>query len=106
MNIFFVFDLGDGTREIVTPPLTRGDILPGVTRRSIIELAQGWDDCVMSERNVTMDEVEMAVKEGRIMEAFGAGTAAVVAPLNALITRAKIWKFQQLDQSPKRFGIV
>jgi len=84
MNIFFVFDLGDGKREIVTPPLTRGDILPGVTRRSIIELAQGWDDCVMSERNVTMDEVEAAVKEGRIMEAFGAGTAAVVAPIECI----------------------
>ena len=42
MNVFFVLSKGDDntTKEIVTPPLSRGDILPGVTRRSIVELAK------------------------------------------------------------------
>ena len=40
MNVFFVWVNDDGAKEIVTPPLGRGDILPGVTRRSILELAR------------------------------------------------------------------
>ena len=83
MNVFFVFDK-DGRKEIVTPPLTRGDILPGVTRRSIVELAKGWEDCDMVERNVTMKEVESAIKAGTLVEAFGAGTAAVVTPIECI----------------------
>ena len=45
MNIFFVLRLrGSDTVELVTAPLDRGDILPGVTRRSILELARGWGE--------------------------------------------------------------
>ena len=86
MNVFFVFDKNDGSgrKEIVTPPLSRGDILPGVTRRSILELAKGWDGYEMNERNVTIQEVESAVKEGTLVEAFGAGTAAVVTPIECI----------------------
>ncbi len=40
MNVFFVWVNSNGKKEIVTPPLDRGDILPGVTRRSILELAR------------------------------------------------------------------
>jgi branched-chain amino acid aminotransferase len=40
MNVFFVWLNEDGRKEIVTPPLCRGDILPGVTRRSIVDLAK------------------------------------------------------------------
>ena len=40
MNVFFVWENEDGRKEIVTPPLNRGDILPGVTRRSVLELAR------------------------------------------------------------------
>ncbi len=40
MNVFFVWENEDGKKEIVTPPLDRGDILPGVTRRSVVELAR------------------------------------------------------------------
>lgn len=39
MNVFFVLVNESGKKEIITPPLARGDILPGVTRRSILELA-------------------------------------------------------------------
>ena len=59
---FFVFEKEDGRKEIVTPPLSRGDILPGVTRRSIVELANKWEDFDMVERNVGIEEVANAVK--------------------------------------------
>ena len=42
MNIFFLLKKKGGGVELVTAPLSRGDILPGVTRRSILELAKGW----------------------------------------------------------------
>mmetsp|Transcript_17398 Transcript_17398/g.59095 ORF Transcript_17398/g.59095 Transcript_17398/m.59095 type:complete len:128 (+) Transcript_17398:1-384(+) len=84
MNIFFVLRLPDGRRELITPPLSRGDILPGVTRRSILEMAQGWEDCVVNERLITMPEIARAAKEGTLLEAFGAGTAAVVAPVKEI----------------------
>lgn len=41
MNVFFLWiDAKTGRKELVTPPLDRGDILPGVTRQSVIELAK------------------------------------------------------------------
>ncbi len=84
MNVFFVFEKEDGRKEIVTPPLSRGDILPGVTRRSIVELANKWEDFDMVERNVGIEEVANAVKAGTLVEAFGAGTAAVVTPIECI----------------------
>ena len=84
MNVFFVWVNENGKKEIVTPPLDRGDILPGVTRRSILELARTWDEYEVSEKNITMDEVREAAKEGRLLEAFGAGTAAVVTPISCI----------------------
>lgn len=74
MNIFFVID-----GVLVTPNL-RGTILPGVTRDSIIKLAKHWDMPV-EERKLSIDEVMKAGKEGTLEEVFGAGTAAVVAPV-------------------------
>ena len=84
MNIFFVFERENGKKEVVTPPLSRGDILPGVTRQSIIELASTWEDHDVVERNITIEEVAAAVRAGTLVEAFGAGTAAVVAPIECI----------------------
>lgn len=84
MNVFFVLMNDDMKKEIITPPLDRGDILPGVTRRSIVELANGWDEYEINERNITMKEIKEASKTGRLLEAFGAGTAAVVTPISCI----------------------
>mmetsp|Transcript_43342 Transcript_43342/g.63612 ORF Transcript_43342/g.63612 Transcript_43342/m.63612 type:complete len:342 (+) Transcript_43342:318-1343(+) len=86
MNVFFVLrDKETGRKELVTPPLTRGDILPGVTRRSILELARSWnEDIQVVERFPTMKEIQVASAEGRLVEAFGAGTAAVVSPISCI----------------------
>lgn len=77
MNIFFVID-----DEIVTPELN-GSILPGITRKSVIELAQKWGDQI-SERRISIDELISANDQGRLQEAFGAGTAAVISPVGEI----------------------
>ncbi len=75
MNIFF--HLGD---RVITPPLG-GTILPGVTRDSVITLMRDWDIAV-EERPIEIDEIIEANQNGSLIEAFGSGTAAVVAPIN------------------------
>jgi branched-chain amino acid aminotransferase len=77
MNIFFV--IGD---ELVTPNLT-GSILPGITRYSVISLAQKWG-MKMSERKISIDEVFEAHEKGLLKEVFGSGTAAVVSPVGEI----------------------
>ena len=78
MNVFFV--IGD---EIVTPALEEGNILPGVTRASCIELLKSWGMKV-SERKLSIDEIIEANKNGQLKEAFGTGTAAVISPIGEL----------------------
>lgn len=69
MNICFVFKKDDGSLELATAPLTNGDILPGVTRDSVLAIARGWqgeEAITVSERYVTMDEVVSASKSGKV----------------------------------------
>jgi branched-chain amino acid aminotransferase len=75
MNVFFVID---GT--VVTPSLEDGNILPGVTRASCIEVLKNWGYKV-EERKLSVDEVKDAYKNGKLNEAFGTGTAAVISPI-------------------------
>lgn len=85
MNVFFVIvDPCTNKEELITPPLTRGDILPGVTRRSALELERIRGDLIVSERSIGMPEVLKASKEGRLKEAFGTGTAAVISPISCI----------------------
>jgi len=74
MNIFFVIG-----NEIVTPNLD-GAILDGITRECVITLLKDWG-LKVSERPITIDEIVQAHKEGRLVESFGTGTAAVIAPV-------------------------
>uniref|UniRef100_I2CQ49 Branched-chain amino acid aminotransferase n=1 Tax=Nannochloropsis gaditana (strain CCMP526) TaxID=1093141 RepID=I2CQ49_NANGC len=85
MNVFFFWINEQGEKELITAPLCRGDVLPGVTRRSILELAGKWREFKVTERAVGMKEVVKAKKEGRLLEAFGAGTAVVVCPIRAIL---------------------
>ncbi|MDR1943335.1 MAG: branched-chain amino acid aminotransferase [Synergistaceae bacterium] len=77
MNIFFVID-----GEVVTPELN-GSILPGVTRKSVIELVKSWG-MPMSERKISIQELADAYRAGKAREAFCTGTAAVVSPIGEL----------------------
>ena len=83
MNFFVLWRNAAGERELITAPLD-GTILPGVTRDSILALARGWGDFKVAEATFTMGELAAALREGRVEEAFGAGTAAVVSPVKAL----------------------
>ena len=78
MNVFFI--IGD---KAVTPDLAGGTILEGVTRDSIITLLRERGMTV-EERPITIDEIAEAYKNGQLKEAFGAGTAASIAPISDL----------------------
>lgn len=87
MNIMFVIkDKVTGKPELITAPLDRGDILAGITRYSILDLARAgkFGDMDVSERWLTMGEIEEAEKDGRLVEAFGVGTAAIISPVNSI----------------------
>ncbi len=77
MNVFFKVD-----GEIITPELA-GSILGGITRMSIIELlkAKGYK---VSERRFSIDELVEAYHAGKLEEAWGTGTAAVISPIGEL----------------------
>ena len=77
MNV--MFQIGD---TIVTPKLT-GSVLPGITRKSCVELLtkKGYK---VEERLLSVDELKEAMRQGTLKEAWGTGTAAVVSPIGEL----------------------
>lgn len=77
MNVFFVLK-----GEIVTPALN-GSILPGGTRDSVLQILRR-KGLPVSERRITMEELVEAHSQGRLLEAFGAGTAAVINSIGEL----------------------
>ena len=77
MNVMFKIN-----NTIVTPKLT-GSVLPGVTRRSCIQILKDWGYNV-EERLIDVDEIGTAMKNGTLEEAWGCGTAAVVSPIGLL----------------------
>jgi len=92
MNMFAAIrNKETGQKELVTAPLD-GTILEGVTRDSVLSLAreklapEGW---IISERKYTMQELDEASRDGRLIEAFGSGTAAVVSPIRTISWRGK-----------------
>lgn len=82
MNVMFKID-----GEIITPALT-GSILPGITRKSCIEVLKNKGYKV-SERLLSIDELTDALENGRLEEAWGCGTAAVVSPIGMLSYKDK-----------------
>ena len=84
MNVMFKI-----AGEVVTPALS-GSILPGVTRKSCIEVlkSKGYK---VSERLISIDELDEAMKNGTLEEAWGCGTAAVVSPIGKLEYKDKIF---------------
>ncbi|MFB1049442.1 branched-chain amino acid aminotransferase [Paraliobacillus sp. JSM ZJ581] len=83
MNVFFKID-----GEIITPALN-GSILEGVTRNSVIQLLKYWNVPVI-ERAIAMDEIYQAHRAGKLEEAFGTGTAAVISPIGTLAWNKEI----------------
>ncbi len=82
MNVMFKID-----GKIITPALT-GSVLPGITRKSCVELLKGWGYEV-EERLFSVDELFKAAANGTLEEAWGTGTAAVVSPIGHLFYEGK-----------------
>lgn len=78
MNVFFI--IGD---KVLTPDLTAGTILAGVTRDTVITVLKEMGFTV-EERPVSIDEIMAAYKAGTLKEVFGTGTAATVATIKEL----------------------
>ncbi|MGF0040101.1 branched-chain amino acid aminotransferase [Peptoniphilaceae bacterium SGI.131] len=82
MNVMFLID-----DEVVTPPL-RGTVLPGVTRDSILHILRekGYK---VKEEAISIDDLMEYGKNGRLKEAWGTGTAAVVSPMGELFYKGE-----------------
>ena len=92
MNVLFKID-----GKVVTPMLN-GSILPGITRRSCLELLRDWGYTV-EERKVSAEELFEAAKAGKLEEAWGSGTAAVISPIGVLA-----WEDQQVTINGGQIG--
>ncbi|WP_138433750.1 branched-chain amino acid aminotransferase [Winogradskyella algicola] len=92
MNIFF--RVGD---KLITAP-TSDRILDGVTRKSVIQLAEDLGiECEV--RPVSVEEIKEAAVNGSLKEIFGAGTAAVISPVSAFEHAEDIFEIPQLEDS-------
>ena len=92
MNVMFQID-----GRVVTPKLT-GSVLPGITRKSCVELIQSWGIPV-EERLISAQELFDAAQAGRLDEAWGTGTAAVVSPIGEMG-----WEGRKVTVSGGRIG--
>jgi len=77
MNLMFIVG-----GSLVTAP-TGDTILDGVTRKSVIQIAKDWGIDVQ-ERQLSVKELVNGILDGSVTEAFGAGTAAVIAPIQII----------------------
>jgi len=77
MNLMFIID-----GALVTAP-TGDTILDGVTRKSVLQIAKDWGMDVQ-ERPLSIEELVKGIEAGKVTEAFGAGTAAVIAPIQSI----------------------
>ena len=82
MNIFVNFK-----NEIATPALN-GSILPGVTRRSVIQILKEWGMNIV-ERAISVDEIISSYEKGNLLGLFGTGTAAIISSVGSLTYKDK-----------------
>ncbi len=87
-NLFFVESTTDGPR-LRTPPLS-GTLLAGITRNSILRLAQSLGYPI-SEKPITLDEWEQSCRDGRITETFACGTARSIVPVGHVVSAHQDW---------------
>lgn len=93
MNIMFVID-----GEVVTPML-QGSILPGITRKSALDVCRA-KGIPVSERRITIQEVADAYDNGKLNEVFGTGTAAVISPVGHLKWNDKVMTINNNEIGP------
>ena len=92
-NIFFLIN-----DELITPALT-GTILPGITRKSVIQMAKHFGMKV-AERQISIDEVTDNLQKGALKEVFASGTAAIISPVGQIYYRGKEYLINQGKTGP------
>ncbi len=98
MNMMFVID-----GKLITAP-TGGSILPGITRKSVLRIAKDMG-MEVEERRVSVQELFDAYREGKLTEAFGTGTAAVISPVGILEYRGDLIKLSDGEIGEVSMGI-
>jgi branched-chain amino acid aminotransferase len=93
MNIFVV--IGD---RLITPP-TRETILAGITRDSLMAIAQD-KGLTVEEYRLTIDEVIAAHQDGSLKEMFGSGTAAVVSHVSEFSYQDQVYTLPSIENRP------
>jgi branched-chain amino acid aminotransferase len=88
MNLFFVYGSGDSAR-IVTPKLT-GTLLPGITRDSLLALANDLGYAA-EEGTITVEDWQAGNESGELTEVFACGTAAVITPVGSVKSARAEW---------------
>ena len=91
MTIVFVIN-----GVLVTPSEDDDTILRGVTKRSVLEVAQKWG-IPIEERKVSIDEIREAHRNGSLQDAFGAGTAATIAQIVKIGYRDEIMDLPAIE---------
>ena len=91
MNIVFEID-----GKLVTPSEEMDTILRGVTKRSVVEIAQHWG-VEVEERKITVEEIVQALREGKVTDAFGAGTAATIAQVAKIGFRGELFELPSIE---------
>ncbi|MCJ1266922.1 hypothetical protein MMC22_006807 [Lobaria immixta] len=113
-NFFLIWRTRTGRLQLVTAPLGDKVILDGVTRKSVLELAEKrlsatWEDLEgleIVERKYTMGEVMEAIEEGRLVEAFAAGTAFFIAPVSMIHFRGKDLDIPLSEGTTGKYALV
>jgi len=113
-NFFVVWRTREGKTEMVTAPLGDKIILDGVTRRSVLQLARErfqkdaeegvMEEVQVSERNFEMRDIVEAVEEGRMVEAFAAGTAFFIAPVSRIHYRGQDLSIPMCEAGTGRYA--
>ena len=75
MNVIFIIN------NVLVTPISGDTILNGITKKSVLEIAKDWG-IEIQERKIEVEEILNALKSGSLTEAFGAGTAATIAPIS------------------------
>ncbi|WP_416222953.1 branched-chain amino acid aminotransferase [Streptomyces sp. VB1] len=97
MNLFFVRGSG-AAATVVTPALT-GTLLPGVTRDSLLILAEERGYAVSEER-ISVSQWQTESEAGVITETFACGTAALVTPVGQVRDGESAWVIGEGKQGP------
>ena len=92
MNVFFRVN-----DKLITAPIS-DRILDGVTRKSIIQLASDLG-ITCEVRQITVEEIKTAAREGHLKEVFGVGTAAVVSPVSAFQHADELFELAEIEDS-------